>query len=70
MKCIKTGNKNDTQPRPAEGECILVDMWGDWILYKREYTSGIEKYIERFVEDRKYDVNYFNSNYIKKVVIK
>lgn len=63
MKLKKTGKKEDKPRSLKMGECIFVDMWGNWAIYKYGYTS-FQQRVDKFVSYRQSQTSYFNPNFI------
>lgn len=69
MKIKKTGDKDNESPALKMGECIFVDMWGNWAIFEYGYTS-FQKRVDEFVSYRQSKTSYFNPNYIIEYKVK
>lgn len=67
MKLLKSGKGNP--PSVKDNQTLFVDMWENWYLYT-DYYSTFNLRVETFVNDRKSEIPYFNSNYIRTFIHK
>lgn len=64
MRLLKTGIYSE--PFDIKwNECLFVDIWDNYHLYTDCGCTTFDYRLNRYLEDKKHTINYFNQNNIR-----
>ena len=64
MRLIESG-KYDKPIELKWNECLFVDMWDNYALYTECSSIPFDLRLEKYIDHRRRETNYFNANYIR-----